>query len=697
MQALQVALIWHMHQPDYRDPVSGHSLLPWTYLHAVKDYSEMLRVAREVPGTRLTFNLVPTLLEQLEGYASGQVKDLWLEAARKDPAELSGEERTLVVNSFFSVHDHRHIQPHDRYRELARLRGDSHGPVSAAPFQLQDLRDLQVWFLLAWSGHCLRRESAVVKELLHKGRAFTEADKQALLQCYDEVVAGLLPAYRQAEQSGAVELSLTPYAHPILPLLCDSEVARSARQNALLPAEPFRYPEDARLQIRYGRQVAERLLGQRPRGVWPAEGAVSAAALTLLQDEGALWAASDEAILANSLAGGLRNRRQLYRPYQYQGLPLLFRDQELSDRIGFVYGRWQPRQAATDLLDRLRTIAQQVPGGVATLILDGENCWENYIDNGYPFLRALYQGLHNDPLLQMVTASEALAEREATPLSRLAPGSWINSDFDVWIGHPEENTAWKWLHRARQDTISVPMAQADPGNLSEPLLHLLRAEGSDWFWWYGDHHQTAQAKIFDRLFRHQLQALYRSSGRAIPDHLYRPIKEPLRPSPVHEPSGLISPQIDGLVSDYFEWLAAGSVDLQAGGAMHAADKELSNLYYGYDEQFFYLRIDFGSWQQELNAGDSALEIRFSGQRPLRLRFVPASGQLTGADSGAQAAYRSIFELALPLKALGLAPQDNFALSCHLYRSGRETGLWPDHGEILLCYRGGELAAQHWYA
>lgn len=703
MQPLQVALIWHMHQPDYRDPASGRFLLPWTYLHAVKDYSEMLRTAREVPGAKMTFNLVPTLLEQLADYQTGRVKDVWLETARMNPEEMTAGQRTFAVASFFSVHNERHIQPHGRYRELLRLRGDDSRQAAAKRFQIQDLRDLQVLFLLAWSGHYLRRESDTVRTLLGKGASFSEADKQALLDCYDLVAAEVLQAYRQAEQDGAVELSISPYAHPILPLLCDGEIARSARKDALLPTEPFRFSEDARQQVRYGQQIASRYLGEQPRGFWPAEGAVSAAALTILQQEGALWSASDEAILANSLTDGLQDRKQLYRPYQYQGLPLLFRDRELSDRIGFVYARWDPQTAAEDLLDRLRAIAKQVPGGLVTLILDGENCWESYEDNGYPFLQAFYQGLQKDPTLEMVTVGEALIDRKATALPRLAPGSWINGDFDVWIGHHEENTAWEWLHRARRETITEGADNDYGKDMPEPLLHLLRAEGSDWFWWFGDHHPTAQAQTFDRLFRHQLQALYQSAGLAVPDFLHHPIKEPLRHSRIHEPVALISPKIDGQVSDYFEWLAAGSVEVQSGGAMHAVSQELTDVFFGYDERNFYLRIDFGTWQEELAAKDAVLEIRISGPRDLQAQFLPSSGELivksvdgkTLVNAG-RATYQSIFELALPLNLLGLATMDDFALSCHLYRAGREKARWPDQGTIRLCYRGSELEAEHWF-
>ncbi len=703
MQALQVALVWHMHQPDYRDPASGRSLLPWTYLHAVKDYSEMLRTALEVPGTRMTFNLVPTLLEQLADYGTGQARDSWLEAARKDPTEMSQKEVAFLLSSFFSVHSERHIQPHSRYRELARLRDAAHESPGTNHFQVRDLRDLQVWFLLAWSGHYLRRESTTVKNLLVKGAGFSEGDKLALLACYDQVVGEVLSAFQRAEQEGAVELSISPYAHPILPLLCDSDVARSPRKNAVLPEIPFRFPEDARSQIRYGQQVAGTHLGNRPRGMWPPEGTVSAAALTTLQQEGVLWAASDEAILANSLAGGLQDRTLLYKAYQFQGLPLLFRDRELSDRIGFLYARWEPREAAEDLLQRLRVIARQAPGGLVTLILDGENCWESYADNGYPFLQAFYQGLQQEQTLQMVTVSEALAGRRATVLPRLAPGSWINGDFDVWIGHHEENTAWEWLRRARQEAFPKGTAEISGQELPEPLLHLLRAEGSDWFWWFGDHHATSQAATFDGLFRHQLQAIYRSAGLAVPDHLHHPIKKLHPPSRVHEPLDLISPQIDGRVSDYFEWLAAGYVEVETGGAMHTGSQPLAGFYFGYDQDNFYLRVDLAGWKEGLELADGALEIRIFGPHNLRVRLAPASGLLTvrsekeqGLTDVARGACQSTFELALSLRALGLAVEDRFGLSCHLYRAEHETARWPEQGLIQLCYQGTELEAQHWF-
>jgi alpha-amylase/alpha-mannosidase (GH57 family) len=700
MEPLNVALVWHMHQPDYRDPESGRSLLPWTYLHAVKDYAEMLQIARETPGVRLTVNLTPTLIEQIDSFSSGSKGDDWLDHARKDPEDLSEKERYFLVSTYFSVFPERHIRPYPRFRELAGLRGDENLPPDPGRFSVQDLRDLQVWFLLSWSGHCLRRDSTVVRELLEKGGGFSEADRTRLLQTYDEVVAGVLDRYREAEGDGAVEISLTPYAHPILPLLCDTSVALQARSDAVLPLLPFRYPEDARLQVRYGRQVVERRFGRRKRGMWPAEGAVSEAAVKILREEDVRWAASDEGILAKSLPLGLTDRRDLYRAYSFAGLPLLFRDRELSDRIGFLYAPWGPREAAGDLLERLRTIARTCPGGVVTLILDGENCWERYQDNGYPFLTAFYRGLLDDPALRMVTVTEALEKHPPVPLPHLAPGSWINSDFDVWIGNREENTAWERLARTRQDFRQGLPAGGE--ELHPGWLNLLRAEGSDWFWWFGHHHRTDQAETFDRLFRCYLQGVYRETGKPVPGILFHHIVEPREVSLVTEPAALFTPRIDGRVTDYFEWLAAGTVDLKAGGAMHHEYQELTAFYYGYDIDRFYLRIDFSRPLVDLTEPDGVLELRFLGRQERLIRFEPKGKVLTMQNSDGremqnpgQAASGRIFELALTLQSLDLAEGGCFELSCHLRDARQETARWPVQGTLKLCYRGHQLEEEQW--
>ncbi|MEZ4600642.1 MAG: glycoside hydrolase family 57 protein [Syntrophotaleaceae bacterium] len=698
MQPLNVVLVWHMHQPDYRDPLSGRSLMPWTYLHALKDYGEMLQTAREVPGTRLTFNLTPTLIERLEDFSAGRFEDDWLDLARRDPLHLSREERKSLLSLFFSVYPERHIRPYPRFHQLSMMRNEQNGPPDPDRFSIQELRDLQVWFLLAWSGHCLRRDSAEIDGLLTKGGLFSESDRERLLAIYDRTVAGILERYREAERDGATEISLTPYAHPILPLLCDSSIARQARSVVVLPQVAFRNPEDARLQVRFGQKVAWRSLGERPRGMWPAEGAVSEEALGIFNREGVSWVASDEEILARSLSGGLADRRHLYRLYSFSGLPILFRDRDLSDRIGFLYADWEPRAAAADLLQRLRQIAQACPGGVVALILDGENCWERYADNGYPFLAALYRGLVEEPFLCTATVGDVVAKLSPVALPRLAPGSWINGDFDVWIGNREENTAWERLARTRRDIGPPPSAAEEP---SAAWISLLKAQGSDWFWWFGDHHRTEQGEIFDRLFRHHLQAVYRHSNSPVPEDLFQTIKQTRPHNLVLEPGALFTPQIDGRVTDYFEWLAAGSIELSAGGAMHHGHNQVTGFYYGYDTLWFYLRIDFDQPLIELTGPNGFLELRFLGSKQRQVRFDPGQGLLTMqgpegpvVDAGRASSGR-IFEAALSLQGLGLMEEGCFELSCHLRNGDRDIVRWPVDGVLQLCYRGQALEASQW--
>jgi len=705
MDPLKVAILWHMHQPDYRDPISGTTLLPWTYLHAVKDYGEMLKTAEEVKGARMTFNLVPTMLEQIDDYATGKGRDLWIESARKSPSSMSREEKSFLLTQFFSVDPERHVLPYPRFRELAQ-RKEKNGDDATDVFSDQDLRDLQVWFLLSWSGHHLRRESDLLSRLFSKGANFTEQEKAELLALYDTVVSEVIGHYRRLEASGKIEISVTPYAHPILPLLCETEIASHATPGIRLPTIPFRHCDDARLQIRYGLQCAQRFLGERERGMWPSEGSVSEETVRILKEEGALWAATDERILARSLSGGIRRHNDLFRPYSFAGLPLFFRELELSDRIGFVYAHWNSLEAASDLIHRLKRVAAETGGGVISLILDGENCWERYEENGYPFLKALYQGIVDDPALEMVTFSEVIEEEEIPPLEHLAPGSWINSDFCIWIGHPEENRAWEWLERARRDvsvgreiTACLDDAERVP---SESVLHLLRAEGSDWFWWYGDDHVTAQADIFDLLFRRHLEALYRQNGKTVPPHLHSPIKAPMKVRAVKQPTALFTPQIDGLITDYFEWLAAGSADLSPGGAMHASHNEFSTLLYGYDRENLYLRLDPQEDLAALTTPEGYLEVRIRLGEDWRMRVTPGANSLPLCKANSEkivaegkACCGHVVEVGIPLAPLGIDTGDTIVLSLHLFREGREAARWPAEGALKLLFRGEALDLEEW--
>ncbi|WP_321394541.1 glycoside hydrolase family 57 protein [uncultured Desulfuromusa sp.] len=701
IKPLKVCILWHMHQPDYRDPISRQTLLPWTWLHGLKDYGEMLETIVETDA-RVTVNLVPSLLEQLERYANGEDHDRWLEILSRKPEELSDAERQFMVEHFFSVNEETQILAHNRYHELFRQRGKGTRP-DALNFNEQDLLDLQVWFLLAWTGYHLRKKSPLIAKLLQQGTHFREEQKQQLLRCCQEEVNHVLQFHRQLEESGQIEISVTPYAHPILPLLCDLHTAQQPSPGLPLPAAEFRYPEDARLQVREGLKTAERIFGQRHRGMWPAEGGVSEAAVAIMAEEGALWGATDEDILARSLEGGLANRSKLYQPYEYGGLPLLFRDRELSDRIGFLYAGWDSKEAVNDLLKRLQNIAQSAPGGTVAIILDGENCWERYPDNGYPFLREFYQSLELAPELQMATIQDALSHSQPVSLDRLAAGSWIRSDFTTWVGHSEENLAWELLHQARQDTLTDEIHHAldhpdEP--LTDLVRELLRAEGSDWFWWYGDEHSSAQADIFDQLFRRHLEGLYQLQRLSPPTHLLNSIKPVAVKAAGFEPTACFSPDIDGLVGDYFEWLAAGCIELSVGGAMYASRESLQKLLYGYDSENLYFRIDQIEMIRRLGSQKGTFEIRLMIKELFHVRYklnshaldIYCDGKLLA--SGA-AANDQVLEMAIPLNTLQLHPGDMVGLSCHIYKDKRENGRWPTEGSASFCYRGAVLDEENW--
>ncbi len=699
--ALKVCILWHMHQPDYRDPISGQTLLPWTWLHGLKDYTEMLETIAET-GARVTVNLVPSLIEQLERYANGSDRDSWLDLVTRYPESFSPAERRFLVEHFFSVNIETQVYANRRYHQLFQQRGNLNDQ-DIERYSDQDLLDLQVWFLLAWTGSHLRRKNPLVQDLIRQQQSFSQVQKLQLLEFCHAEIARVLDFHRRLEEEGLIEISVTPYAHPILPLLCDLRTANEPSPALPIPAVNFRFPQDARLQVREGLNTGKRVFGDRPRGMWPAEGAVSEAAARLLHEEGAQWAATDEDILARSLDGGLSPRTKLYQVYEFEGLPMLFRDREISDRIGFLYAGWKTEDALKDLHQRLNSIALQSPGGTVAIILDGENCWERYSDNGYPFLRDLYQRINNDPKLEMTTISDALSRSTPVSLKRLAAGSWIRSDFTTWIGHPEENLAWELLHQARTESIDteVDIALENPqAPLSDLVRELLRAEGSDWFWWYGDEHVTAQADIFDRLFRLHLEGLYHTKGLPVPARLTQAIKPVKKQTAGFEPTACFTPHIDGDIGDYFEWLAAGRIDLGAGGSMYSSRDTLDALHYGYDSYNLYLRFDQAHLLEHLCGRLGLFEIRISSKEMHQVQFSFADHSLKVMHQGEKiatgmAACGEVLELAVPLAALELKSSEAVNISCHALTGGRENGRWPSEGNASLRYRGDALDEENW--
>ena len=723
----RVAFLWHMHQPLYQDLVTGEHILPWVRLHALKDYWGMVALLREFPSVKATFNLVPSLLVQLEAYARDEARDRHLELGLKPADQLSEDERAFCVEHFFHAHRGRMIEPFPRYRELRERRGDSglSARTQAAQFSVDDIRDLQVWHKLAWIDPDYRGGERA-RTLVEKGRGFTEEDKRTLRSVELDLLRNVIPEYADAAARGQVELSTSPFYHPILPLLCDTDVYLRAHPDSRMPREAFRHPEDAREQLTRAIALHERLFGRRPDGVWPSEGSVSDAMVPLVAGAGFRWMATDEEILARSIGrtftrsaeGHLDQPGTLYRPYRVgaEGAAVAcgFRDHALSDLIGFTYASWSAERAAGDFVHRLveagRRYKAETGGAEATIfvILDGENAWEHYDGQGRPFLRALYGGLAANPDIETVTMSEACAGA-TDHVGSIFPGSWINADFYIWIGHADDHRAWSQLVDARRAVLAP-----DPGlpeaSLARAREEMLIAEGSDWFWWYGDDHSSDHDLAFDELFRRHVRNVYRALGKPIPEELFvTNITTEPPPLEIQGPISFIQPVIDGEVTSYFEWIGAGCVEASsAAGSMHqVADRDagIEVVEFGFDPECLFVRVDATRPMRELLAGGLEIALNFLKPEGLRaelradgVRLMERAG--TGGWTamrceGAEAAAAQVLEVRIPFRCLGLGTQAPVAFFVALSREGAEQERHPLHRPIELEVPGELFGAHLW--
>ncbi len=704
---LYVAFVWHMHQPCYRDLVTGSCSMPWVRLHAAKDYVDMVERLDDFPNIHQTVNVVPSLLDQLDAYlppANGS--DTFLDLSRKAADDLSAEEQRFLLRWFFMANVERMIQPVPRYHDLLAKRGlhilEERWPTIQARFRTQDYLDLQVWFNLAWIDPWIRRRDPELGRLEAKGRQFTEEEKHCVLDYQLKLVGRVVPTYRAAAARGQIELITSPYYHPILPLLCDTHSARTGLPNAALPEPGFRHPEDARWQLQEGLRRHQEAFGSPALGIWPPEGSVSEEAVALACEAGVQWLATDEEILWRTLKTG-RSSALLYRPHLLERssgrTAIVFRDRELSDLIGFVYSRWDAKTAAADFLKRLDAIRSRLDDAarppLVSVILDGENAWESYPDNGHAFLMELYAALARDERIRCVTVSEYLARHpldHEPSLPELFSGSWIDGNFATWVGHPEKNAAWSRLADARAALEGTDRRAPAWENLGA-------AEGSDWMWWFGDTHFSTQANAFDQLFRTHLMNAYRTAGLAVPETLSQPIRTPAIPA-YFAPTGLIQPIIDGRETSYYEWLYAGRVDLtRQYGAIQRGTQHLRVLHHGFDRAHQYVRLDFDPDSLSASSG-WAIELSLSSAR---IRIEPVAGSVRAhalpADGkepvAIPCALSRTLEVAIPSALLRLPPGAKLRLSVSLEQGGEVVERYPDHGIFELTASEAELEAQAW--
>ncbi|MDI6640790.1 MAG: glycoside hydrolase family 57 protein [Elusimicrobiota bacterium] len=752
MRKIYLAFLWHHHQPMYREsPVSvnqelGVSIqyaMPWARMHATKDYYDTVAILDEFPQIKSTFNLVPSLLVQLDEYAKGLAVDTHLMLTLKDASELDLQDKVEILYNFFSANWSNMIDPYPRYKELLLKRGKHVSKVELSRiqnyFSEQDFRDLQVWFNLAWTDPYWRKNDNFIKQLFEKSKGFKEEEKKLLIDKHREICGKVVDKYKSMQEKGQIEISVTPFYHPILPLLCNTDIARVSMPGVVLPKK-FSHPEDAKEQILKAVEYYEKIFGVKPRGMWPSEGSVSEDIIPLVADAGIKWIGTDEEILFNTIKLQQSKiveipKAILYQPYRVEkatkSLNIIFRDRALSDAIGFVYGSWNPAAAVEDFMSKILQIGQNFYStqdkGVCfvPVILDGENCWEYYKNDGWDFLRELYKKISEIPEIETTTISEFLSKHppEIT-LHRLFPGSWINANFGIWIGHPEDNLAWEYLTKTRNFLDIYIKNHPEKKNSIEvknAFEELLIAEGSDWCWWYGDDHTSGQDDRFDFLFRKHLSNVYEILGEKIPDELFIAIKGKYYKKAVFcEPRDFIKPIIDGKVTNYFEWLAAGFYRTgEKGASMHQVENVIFEFYYGFDldKLYFLININEGDGD-DFKLSDFIFNVLFlkesdgvflQGAKKASIRihssenieyYLENVGYETEKKKMSEVAYKKVIEFAVPFKLLDVdfnqpiefvITVDKIVPTGEIYELER----WPYQSSIRFLRQTEEFSGQDW--
>jgi len=690
--------------------------MPWTRLHALKDYWGMVKIAEEFPGVHMTFNVVPSLGAQIDEYASGKFHEPWFDVVFAPADSLTPEQKLHILERGFQVNHDNLMARWPRYVELYKRVQSGGEKTAAAQFSAGEWRDLQLLSQLSWMDEEYLARDPIVSALEKKGKEFTEEDKAQLKAKQLELLARVLPEYRAAAASGQIEISTTPYYHPILPLVCDTEIALRSNPNSPVPRPPFRYPEDAREHLVRARRYHVERFGALPAGLWPSEGSVSDQALEIAAELGFRWFASDEGVLGRTrnigfwrdAAGFPENAEQLYSPWRLKRgnreIVGFFRDHYVSDLLGFVYSRMSAQAAAEDLHRRIGLIGERWTASrtpTLSLILDGENAWEYYAGNGRDFLRQFYKKMEDDPDIHPLTATEAIAAAGEIPtIESIFPASWINANFDVWIGDAEDVRAWEMLAEAREvyaravadaegDDRYVPEAQA----LNRAFESILAAEGSDWFWWFGPEHSTANDAEFDALFRKHLTAIYAALGEEAPDSLSQPIKHLPTEVKRESPADYLRVIVDGRESTYFEWLGAGYYAAERRStAMHGRMFVIDDLLFGFDGEHLYLRLDL---IPEMLSKFQEFEIRITiwDAREMRLTLTVRENKLESVrlEQGGmcflnpaefvKAAFGKIVEASFDKKLFDIQNRRSLLLGVAIWEGGLPVDVLPGEGYL----------------
>jgi len=662
MKKLYLCFLWHMHQPWYMDPFTQEFEMPWVFLHAIKDYYEMPWLVSRYKKIKATFNLVPSLMKQLQIYSENPLSCKFLNLLKKEVDKISATEKDYLLKILFSANLTTMIKPIPRYFQIYQKY------MTTQNLTNQDFLDLQVLFLMSWTGNYLRENNHYIKTLFEKGKDFTQAEKEKLINVLLNFLKEIVPYYKKLESEGKIEITTTPYYHPILPLLLNIESARESKPDISLPKITANFKEDAVYHVKSALDEYQGIFDKKPNGLWPAEGSLSNQTLDLFIEHKIKWTATDEDVLYN-VAG----KRDKYKIYKYKDIYVFFRDKYLSDSIGFRYQNMNEKNAVDDFISHLRSIYNSSQHcQVVSVILDGENAWEFYKNNGKDFFDRLYFEISHQKWIECITFSEVLEKNvEIENLESIKAGSWIYGNFTTWIGHPEKNTAWEYLSEARNFLES----EKENDLYKKAIEYIYIAEGSDWFWWYGDDHFTIYADKFDLLFRSNLMKVYDALGKKPPAKLSKPIKQTFKQPIIKKPKNYITPTIDGKITNYFEWLFSGEIDLTFDLSSMNTEILIDKLYYGYDKENFYLRFDASVNQIKNNI----LRLNFITDKEISFS-VPISNQKYTDEDGVEAVSEKIIEIKIPLNFLN---EKKFEFYIEILKDSRLLQKLPVYSIIIL--------------
>lgn len=612
---LSIAFYWHMHQPVYQLSPTGDFLMPWVRLHAVKDYLDMALWAKKFDKLKLNFNFVPVLINAIINYGENEAHDIHSRLTITPQDELTNEDKIFILNNFFDANYQTMILANPEYHRLYQI-VQSSGTEDTSIFSNQEYADLMALFNLAWIDPSFKTSNSELKKLVKKGKNYTLEDRIAIIQIQRDIIKKIIPTIRKLIEKNKIEITTSPYYHPILPILLDYKNIKknSSPANDL---QDLKTDLDAKMQTKMALDRIEEVFGKRPRGVWPSEQCVSAKTLEMLSSLGVEWSLSDEGILANSInfefehdfKGYIKEPYHLLKTYKYKtstsDLKMVFRESTIPNLIGFEYQNHNPIATANDLYDRIKVLQSKILSSpdnehLLTIALDGENCWENYLEDGASFLKTLYTLITEDDSLETVLLSDYLEKtKEDKLLPKIASGSWINRNFKLWIDEPVKDIAWTYLKRVRQDFANFVKREPLNPNIELARRELFICEGSDWFWWYGEPNDSGRDNIFDFLFRTHLKNVYRYLDLDTPKYLDDPLSDISTSKPSKYPKSLITPHINGknVVDEDDEWNNAGYIEIPDGPVLRES-KLFDKIRFGNDQNNFYLKFHLNKYIKE---------------------------------------------------------------------------------------------------